>query len=281
MSREHFARALRLRRLQRHGPERMVVVPLDHAISDGPGITCGRSVSSLVRELAHSGVDAVVVHKGALRHLDPDDLVGMSLVVHLSASTVHAPDPDAKYLVTGVEEALRLGADAVSVHVNLGSLDERRQVQDLGSVAEQCDRWNLPLLAMVYPRGPMIPDPRRTDLVAHAASLAADLGADVVKTVYPGSAAAMAQVVAACPVPVLVAGGPQRGSDAEVLEMTRDALLGGASGVAMGRNIFLAARPALLAADVVRLVHQSTGGPSATGSIDEARSDVRREAVLA
>ena len=102
---------------------------------------------------------------------------------------------------------MTLGADAVSVHVNLGSLDERSQIADLAAVAGACDRWNMPLIAMVYPRGPRIADAHHPELVAHAAALAAALGADVVKTTYPGSRASMAEVAASCPIPVIVAGG--------------------------------------------------------------------------
>ena len=163
---------------------------------------------------------------------------------------------DTKYLVTGVEEALTLGADAVSMHVNLGSLDERRQIADLGAVAGSCDKWNVPLIAMVYPRGPQIANPCDPELVAHAANLAADLGADIVKTVYPGSSADMAEVASACPIPVIVAGGPRVASADQVLDFVRDALLGGAAGVAIGRNIFMAPDPRVMAGRVTSLVQQ-------------------------
>src|SRR5207244_11143230 len=118
-------------------------------------------------------VVAVVRHTGCLRRIRPERLRDTSLIVHLSASTARAPDPDAKVLVATVEEALRLGADGVSVHVNLGSREEQRQLVDLAVVAEACDRWNVPLLAMMYPRGPRTPDPRDPPLVAHAVAVAA------------------------------------------------------------------------------------------------------------
>ncbi|MFP8884818.1 MULTISPECIES: 2-amino-3,7-dideoxy-D-threo-hept-6-ulosonate synthase [Streptomyces] len=275
----HFARALRLRRLFRHNSSRLMVVPLDHSISDGPVVPHGSTADRLVGRLVAGGVDAVVLHKGSLRHIRPERFAGTSLILHLNASTAHAPDPDAKYLVTGVEDALRLGADAVSVHVNLGSRDERRQVADLGLVADLCDRWNLPLMAMVYPRGPQVADPHDPELVAHAVTLAADLGADLVKTSWAGSAAAMLDVTAACPIPVLVAGGPPRGSEEELLAFVRDALLGGAAGVAMGRNVFRSPDPQSVAGAVARLVHEGPREPydHLTG---EHRSE-REQAVLA
>lgn len=288
MRQEHFARALRLRRLLRHGEDGVVVVPLDHTVTDGPGVSRGRRVADVVSTLGGTGVDAVVVHKGALRNVRPEHLTDMALVVHLSASTAHAPDSDAKYLVTGVDEAVRLGADAVSVHVNLGSREEATQVRDLANVAERCDHWNVPLLAMVYPRGPEITDPGCPELVAHAANLAADLGADVVKTTYPGSASSMAQVTAACPIPVLVAGGPRLSSSEALLADVREARRGGAAGVAVGRNVFQADEPAALARRLVQVVRGEAGAtpPAALEQrapveLGEEPHDVRGETVLA
>lgn len=257
----HPARELRLRRLFHTDPNRLVVCPLDHSISDGPLLPPGRTLDGLVADLAESGVDAVVVHKGALRHVRPERFHDLSLVVHLSASTAAAPDPDAKYLVTEVEEAVRLGADAVSVHVNVGSLDERRQIADLGRVGELCDRWNLPLLAMMYARGPQVADARDPELVAHAVTVAVDLGVDIVKTVFTGSAAEMRDITSAAPVPVLVAGGPRMRDEASVIAFVREALLGGAAGVAMGRNIFASEHPRKLAEVVARLVHDLPRDP--------------------
>ncbi|MFF9485632.1 2-amino-3,7-dideoxy-D-threo-hept-6-ulosonate synthase [Streptomyces sp. NPDC014676] len=268
----HFARSLRLRRLYRHSTAGLMITPLDHSISDGPVVPRGTTLDQLAGQLAAGGADAVVVHKGSVRHISPERFAAMSLIIHLNASTSQAHDPDAKYVVTEVEEALRLGADAVSVHVNVGSDDERQQIGDLGRIADACDRWNLPLLAMVYPRGPRVTDPRDPQLVAHAVTVASDLGADLVKTVFLGSTAEMLDLTAACPVPVLVAGGPAMPTEEDVLAYVRDALAGGAGGVAMGRNIFQAADPRRLAAKVARLIHHfpeqhfgAVAFPSGTG----------------
>lgn len=266
-----FARQVRLRRLYRHGSQRLLVVPMDHSITMGP--IAGRgTLNRLIGQLSSNGVDAVVLHKGNLRHIDPGWFADTSLIVHLSASTVRAADPDAKYLVANVEESLRLGADAVSVHVNLGSLDEGRQIADLAEVSEACDRWNVPLLAMVYPRGPQISDPGNPDLVAHAVTLAADLGADIVKTVSVGSVAAMADIVAACPVPVIVAGGPAMNSAAELRSYVIDALRSGTGGVAMGRNIFQAANPGVTARMVADLVHREPASVCTADQLSVAAS---------
>ncbi|CAM5679848.1 fructose-bisphosphate aldolase [Streptomyces avidinii] len=255
-----FARSLRLQRLHHHDPARLLVVPLDHSVTDGP-VTGGNRLNSLVGELAAHHVDAVVLHKGALRYVDPEWFTRTSLIVHLSASTVHAADPNDKYLVASVEESLRLGADAVSVHVNLGSLEERGQIADMAAVAEACDRWNVPLMAMMYPRGPKIDNPRDPALIAHAVQLAADLGADLVKTLYAESPDEMADITAASPVPVIVVGGPRNDDEAAVLAYVDEALRAGAAGVAMGRNVFQAPDPGAMADKLSDLIHHGTRGP--------------------
>ncbi|BCB84743.1 2-amino-3,7-dideoxy-D-threo-hept-6-ulosonate synthase [Phytohabitans suffuscus] len=248
---------IRLQHLYRHDPSSLFVVPLDHSVTDGP-IARNGQLNRLIGQLAGNGVDAVVLHKGALRHVDAGWFRSLSLIVHLSASTRHAPDPDAKYLVSSVEEALRLGAHAVSVHVNVGSETEGRQIADLAAVAEAGDRWGVPLLAMLYPRGPQVADGRAPELVAHAATIAADLGADLVKSALPTSATGIAAVAASCPVPVLAAGGaPSPGPDGALRHLA-DAMRAGAGGIAAGRLVFTAPDPAATARRIAALVHDRT-----------------------
>ena len=249
-----FARSLRLQRLRRRGGAGLLVVPLDHSITDGP-VVRDRHLADLVGEIADNGADAIVVHKGSLRHLDPHSFIGTSLIVHLSAGTASAADPDARCLVGTVAEALRLGADLVSVHLNLGTADEQRQLADVGAVGEACDRWSIPLLVMAYPRGPKVNNPTDPRRVAHAVAVAVDLGADLVKTVYPGSPQALADITRACPVPVLVAGGPRHGSVNDVLIYCQEAMRGGAAGVAIGRNIFDSPQPGATTRKLADLVH--------------------------
>lgn len=255
MSNDSFARRLRRQRLSQHSPHGLLVVPLDHSVTSGPIVRYG-GLNGLVAQLAANDVDAVVLHKGAVRHVDPAAFVHTSLVLHLSASTVHAADPDAKYLVAGVDEAVRLGADAVSVHVNLGSAQEAQQVADLAAVAEACDRWNMPLLAMMYPRGPHIDDPTDSALVAHAVVLAADLGADLVKTNAPVPLADLVDITQTAPVPVLVAGGAPTPRVDDLLDEVDEAMGHGAAGAAIGRRIFAAPDPGATAKRVADAIHR-------------------------
>ncbi|GLW82123.1 2-amino-3,7-dideoxy-D-threo-hept-6-ulosonate synthase [Actinokineospora globicatena] len=244
-------KALRLARLSRPNDGRFLFVPLDHSVSDGP-IGTAADFAGLVGEIVAGGADAVVVHKGRARMIPVDLLAGCGLVVHLSASTAQAPDADAKVLVGDVAEAVRLGADAVSVHVNIGSDTEAAQLADLGTVAAECDRWGMPLMAMVYPRGPRVADPSVPDLLAHAAGVAADLGADLVKTVMARPAERMADVVASCPLPIVVAGGA---GEQDAARLAAAVMSTGCAGLAVGRRVFTSPTPRRTVRELAAAVH--------------------------
>lgn len=257
-------KSLRLRRLVDARSGRTLLVPLDHSLGDGP-IASADGVRDLVETLAANGADAVLVHKGRVRFLPTDQVGDLALVVHLNGSTRHAPDSNDKVILGEVAEAVELGADAVSVHINMGSATEASQLSDLGRVAAECARWGVPLLAMVYPRGPRITEPTDPELVAHAANLAADLGADLVKTPYTGDVVTMAEVVRSCPIPILTAGGARVGDDQQLLATVEDVLASGAIGLAIGRNVFEspdAAKTTRLLADAVHADRHLTSIPN-------------------
>jgi len=230
-------KSIRVRRLVDPRAGTSLLVPLDHSLADGP-IASARRLREIVETVAAGGADAVLVHKGRVRFLPLAAFRSVALVVHLNGITRHAPDTNAKVLLAEVEEAVALGADAVSIHINMGSDSEARQLADLARAAEGCDRWGVPLLAMVYPRGPRVTDATRPELVSHAANVAADLGADLVKIPYTGSVRSMAEVVRDCPIPVLTAGGAPLGDDDLLVKLVDDVMATGALGVAMGRNVF-------------------------------------------
>ena len=142
-----------------------------------------------------------------------------------------------------VKEAIRLGADAVSLHINIGSKEEPKMLYKLGMVADECNEWNIPLIAMMYPRGENIQNPHEASVVAHAARIGAEAGADIVKTVYTGDVNSFKEVIKSCPVPVVIAGGPKSNTDTEILQMCKDAMKAGAIGVTFGRNIFQHPKP--------------------------------------
>jgi 2-amino-4,5-dihydroxy-6-oxo-7-(phosphonooxy)heptanoate synthase len=235
-------KALRLMRLRASETPRLFVLPMDHSVTDGP-IDTPDGIDRLIAMTSQAGVDAYVLHKGRVASVRPERWRSAGMIVQLSGSTRHAADPDAKVLVASVEDAVRLDADAVTIHVNVGSATEPAQLRDMARVVADCGRWQIPLLAMLYPRGPKVSatDP---DAIAHCATLAAELGADVVKVPYTGEVGSMRDVVADCPIPVLAAGGPRLADLAALERFVGDVAASGAAGVAAGRNIFSAQDPA-------------------------------------
>src|SRR5660397_173328 len=234
----------------------MVIIPMDHGISMGPvrGIV---NLAEMVNKVADGGANAVLLQKGMAKHGHRGYGRDIGLIVHMSASTSLGPDPNDKVLVCTVEEALKVGADAVSVHVNIGSETEANQLQTLGTIAERCTMWGMPLLAMMYPRGAKVTDQYAEEFVAHAARAGAELGADMIKTNYTGDPDSFGRVVESCPVPVIIAGGHKVETDTELLQMISDAIAAGARGVAIGRNVFQHDKPTHIVRAIARIVHEN------------------------
>jgi len=253
---------IRVERIIDRNSGRTVIVPMDHGVSSGPILGIA-NMKDAMTQAANGGANAVVVHKGQVarghRRSGPD----MGLIVHLSASTSLSPEPNAKTLVCTVEEAIKLGADAVSVHVNIGNGHEGEMLRDLGNVAQAASEWGMPLLAMIYPRGEKIKNEYDPQAIKHAARLGAELGADVVKVSYTGNAESFRDVVQGCHVPVIIAGGPKMDSDRSILEMVKGAVLAGAAGTSIGRNVFQHKNPTAIVAALCMVVHQNA-------SVDEA-----------
>lgn len=213
----------------------ILMVPMDHGISIGPvpGIAPPEPTLDAVADAA----TCATVHKGLIPRLLPyQDRLGV--LMHLSASTDVAPDPNDKRIVGTVEEAVALGADAVSVHINLGSPTEADQLEQVGRVTTDCTLQQVPCIAMIYPRGPQITNPFDPDLVAHAARLGAELGCDAVKVPYTGDPDSFRSVVDGAGVPIIIAGGPKQPDFDAFLQSIAGAAEAGAAGVSIGRNVF-------------------------------------------
>ncbi len=263
-----IGKQIRMERIMNRNTGRTVIVPMDHGVSVGPiaGIT---SMKNAVSQVAEGGANAVVVHKGIVSQGHRKSGSDVGLIIHLSAGTSLSSHPLDKTIVCSVEEALKMGADAVSVHVNVGNSHDSHMLRDLGETAHTASQWGVPLLAMIYPRGKRIRDEFDPEAVMHAARLGAELGADIVKVSYTGSKESFRKVVEACHVPVVIAGGPKMDTDSAVLEMVRDAIEAGAAGISIGRNVFQHRCPALMVAALSGVVHDRL-------SVDQALDILRK-----
>ncbi|MHA1786376.1 MAG: 2-amino-3,7-dideoxy-D-threo-hept-6-ulosonate synthase [Candidatus Helarchaeota archaeon] len=251
-----IGKAVRLERIMNRNTGKTIIVPLDHGMTVGPikGIINLRDV---VNQVAEGGANAVIEHIGSVFFGHRKSGRDIGLIVHLSASTNLSPNPNNKTIVTSVEDALIIGADGVSVHINIGDESEAQMLKDLGRISSACRRWGMPLLAMMYPRGDKISDEHGVEYVKIAARVAAELGVDIVKTNYTGSIDTFKEVVKGCPKPVIIAGGPRVNTFKDVLIMTKDSLEAGGSGIAFGRNIFQSTNPMKAVKALSRITHEN------------------------
>jgi predicted phospho-2-dehydro-3-deoxyheptonate aldolase len=240
---------------------------MDHGVTVGPiqGIT---NMQQITDQLVKGKADAILVHKGIAKRIDVGNA---GLIVMLSGMSNLSPNINGKVQVCSVQEAIRIGADAVSVHVNVGAQDEDKMLYNLGKVSDECDFYGIPLLAMMYPRGPKIQNEHAPDVIAHAARIGAELGADIIKTNYTGNIETFKEVVESCPIPVVIAGGPKCKSNDEVLQTTFDAMKAGAAGLSIGRNVFQCENPTQIVKALSAIVHQNATVEHALKILGEKR----------
>lgn len=236
---------------------------MDHGITLG-AVDGLRRIEATIDAVTRGGADSVLTQKGLAPRVHPNKN-GAGYIVHLNASTATGPDPNDKRLTGTVTEAIRAGADAVSLHMNVGSDSEPRQLEQLAQVTRTAAEYGLPVLAMTYARGPGVDesDPER---LAHAVRLAEEAGADVAKTAYSGDAASYKRVTTATSLPVIMAGGDPEGNEA-TLENVRGAMDAGAAGVSIGRTVFQHDDPEAMTHAVTAVVHDDR---SVSDALDRA-----------
>jgi len=242
----------RMQRLFSAVSGKIVLVPLDDSLIDGP--TQGLEIlSSKVELIVQNPPDAIMGFAGLFRNFS-NLLSHIPAILNLTASTIRSQHTRKKLIGT-VKQALTLGMDAVAVHVNLTSRFEPEMLSTLGAVADECYFFGMPLLGIMYPRSEKehgdenYDDLKQTDrgkyteLVAHAARVGIELGADIIKTQYTGDSDSFRFVVEACdPVPVIVAGGPIIEVNS-MLQIAYDVVTAGGAGISFGRNVFSRSDP--------------------------------------
>lgn len=234
---------------------RSVMVAMDHSRRGvAPGL---ENIKRAVAQVVDGGADAVMTTFGTAREV-AGTVGGTGLIMALDSD-----GPIADY---GVEQALRLGADAVELKVFPGNPNETK-VADLRRLAARCAEWGMPLMAEPIPVGLDRPEAHTVGAIADVARLAAEAGSDIVKTVYTGPVSEYRRVTSTCYAPLLILGGA-RGDERAALQLAADALEAGARGVVFGRNVITHPRPDRMVAALVQLVH---GG----ADVDKAMRELR------
>ena len=231
---------------------RTLIVACDHGMISGPDAGIEDMARTLAQVIA-GGADAVMASYGtATRFAGLLAPVGLVLRIDGAATVLGPRDgPGAQFYT--VEDALRLGADALCVTAFPGTPVEEATLTVLARVIREAHAWGIPVMAEMVPGGFDSPPSARTQhSVGVAARVAAELGADWVKIPY---VAGFDQVVAGCYVPVVVLGGPRRATTDDTLTMLQAALDAGAAGATIGRNIWKAPDPTAMTRSLATMIH--------------------------
>lgn len=255
---------LRLRRILGTGPGKSVIIPMDHPVIFGamPGVADARG---LVQDAVKGNVDSVLLTLATLGRVA--DVMGhMGSIARIDGCSTklgsHMTEVDRFH---SVELAVAAGADACVLNIYVGVDNERDLLRKLGETAEACQKWGLPLVAEMIPGGVLgqhygagptsLSEEEVTDQIALACRVGAEMGADVIKTAYSGSAESFKKVVDAAAIPVVVAGGPCGESVQDLMHMVEDCITAGAVGVCMGRNVWQRENRLELMKAIGRIVH--------------------------
>ena len=259
-----IGKKLRERRFMGRG--RAVIVALDHGNAAGivPGL---ENPVEVVKMAAQAGADGILVTPGILEQVI--EVVDRLAIILRIDGCVSTSGSGAMRLFSSVEHAATLGADGVVVNATIGALYESDELEKVGRVSTEGRRCGVPVVAEMLTQrmmanhmdfsgsGETLLPPDLHDDVSMACRIGVELGADAIKTRYPGDVDHFRRIVHATGRPVLVAGGPFRDTTLkDTLELVDEVLAAGASGVIFGRSIWQQRDPSEALRAICAIVHE-------------------------
>jgi len=238
---------------------RSLIVAMDHAAFLNAPAGGLIHPGETIRKVVGGGADVVMTTFGTARQFQ-EELSDCGLVLTVPNSATLTDQT--------VEAALSVGADGIKCLVRPWLESDPDSVYNCHRLGIACDRWQMPLLAEMVPGGFAAgPEMRTPEIIAGSARIGAECGADFIKTFYPGTPEGMRVVVDNCYVPIIILGGPKMDSDRDILQVIKDAVDGGSSGVAMGTNIWRHQHPGKLVAAIASVLHKNA-------TVDEALKEL-------
>jgi DhnA family fructose-bisphosphate aldolase class Ia len=231
------------------------IFAMDHAALFG--MMAGlESPGEAIRGVRAGGADAILTSYGVGKQF-VQEIGDMGLILRVDGGLSSlAEERGPLHLVYSVEDALRLGADAVGVMGMPGSRFESQMLPYLSELIGQCAEWNVPVMAEMLPGG--FEDPAQfwtPENIGHACRIGAELGVDFIKTTYSGDLDSFRRIVDEVYVPLVVLGGSKSEEPQALLQVVHDAMQAGAAGVAVGRNICQYQDPTKIAAAIAAIIH--------------------------
>ncbi len=238
----------RLSRIFNPDTGRTVMLAIDHGYFQGPTTGLERIDLTILPLIPYA--DTLMLTRGILRSIIPPSAT-KPIVLRVSGGTSILKELSNEDLAVDIEDSIRLNVCAMAVQVFIGGEHERESIINMTRMVDLGTRYGIPTLAVTAVGKDMVRDARYFRL---ATRICAELGAHYIKTYYVEDG--FDTVCAACPVPIVMAGG-KKIPELEALTMAYKAVQEGASGVDMGRNIFQSEAPEAMIQAVRAVVHQN------------------------
>jgi fructose-bisphosphate aldolase / 2-amino-3,7-dideoxy-D-threo-hept-6-ulosonate synthase len=272
----NVGKAMRLKRVI-DGDGVSVICALDHGMTSPTFLEPLADIAARTQEAVAGGANVIMMSKGMIRVAHGSFGPTTSLALLLSASA--GPDGDRPEIVqiAEVEEALVLGADAVVLFTALGGETESAMVDILAGVGRECAALGMPFIAeaefpTTYATVEELKQQYGFEYLRRNVRLCAELGADIVKTNWPGDQDSFARCVeAANGIPVVLAGG-SRLEDADLLTRMEQAMAAGAIGCSVGRNIFMHQHPEAITRALSRVIRERWSAQKALDALRQETS---------
>jgi fructose-bisphosphate aldolase/2-amino-3,7-dideoxy-D-threo-hept-6-ulosonate synthase len=251
-----------------------VICALDHGMTSPTFLEPLADIERRTAEAVAGGANVIMMSKGMIHRAEPAFGRETSLALLLSASANPGEERPSVIRIAEVEEAVRLGADAVVLFVALSGQSEPAMIRTLADVGEACERLGMPFIAeaefpTTYAKVEDLAQTYGFDYLQRNVRLCAELGADIVKTNWPGDGEAFGRLVEATSgVPVVLAGGSRVG-DGELLDRMEAAMEAGGIGCSVGRNIFMHRSPEALTRAVSRVIRERWPADKAFRTLQE------------
>lgn len=244
---------------------RCFFLPIDHGYFLGPTNSLEKPGETIKPLLPFC--DALFVTRGVLRAcVDPGSTIPIILRISGGPSIVGKDLADEE-ITTSIEEVIRLNAAAVGVSIFVGSDYEHQTILNLAKTVDQCEKYGIPVMAVTAVGKET--EKRTSRYLALSCRIAAEMGAKVVKTYWCKEG--FDEVVAGCPVPVVMAGGPKCETELEVLEFVYDGIQKGAIGVNLGRNVWQNPHPVAMARALQAVIHKNAAPKEAYELFNELK----------
>ena len=251
-----------------------VICALDHGMTSPTFLEPLSDIAARTAEAVRGGANVIMMSRGMVRIAEPAFSPTTSLALLLSASANPDGTRPAVVQVAEVEEAARLGADAVVLFTALAGDGEPGMIRTLAGVGRECASLGMPLIAeaefpTTYASVEELTEQYGFEYLQRNVRLCAELGADIVKTNWPGDADAFGRLVeAANGVPVVLAGG-SRLEDHQLLGRMEAAMAAGAVGCSVGRNIFMHASPEAITRALSRVIRERWTADKAAQALED------------